>query len=187
MQDKNEKLIIIIEDARGIRTWQTLIDIVTQCACRTSKTNIEIKTAKGPLEGLRVSKIIRALHNRDPHAIIVVAPDTDRYGCAKETEERLNDVLERCCRDALSSIKILPFIEKLEDWVYTLLEGESCRCCGAERLARVLGGKYEKYMMAKRIPSKLRSSRDKVCENLSKRWLLSSTGLDRLLGLLCVQ
>ena len=148
--------------------------------------NIEIRTAKGPLEGLRLSKIIKALHNRDPHAIIVVAPDTDRYGSVEETEERLNNTLEGCCRDAISSVKILPVLEKLEDWIYALLEGETCRCCGVEKLARVLDDKYEKYMMAKRIPDKLKSSRDKVCENLSKRGLLISTGLDRLLDFLCI-
>ncbi len=181
-------LVIIIEDSRGVRTWQTLINIVSSCACRHARQVEEIRPLRGPLEGSRLCKTVKALQLRHPGATIVASLDTDRYrGVEVEAERRLLGELRRHCPKEAPRVKVLPVVEKLEDWVYALLEGEPCRCCGVERLSRLLGTKYEKYMMAKRVPSVLESERGKVCENLSKGWLLGSTGLRRLLDLLCME
>ncbi len=182
----SDNLIIIIEDARGLRTWQTLIDIVSKCFCRMPRHIEEIRSLRGPLEGMRLVKTIKALKLRYPNSTIIVAFDTDRYGGSEHAGGKLYSDLSRYFSDRDKNLIILPVIEKLEDWVYAILEGKTCRCCGIEKLSRVINTKYEKYMMATRIPNLLRSRHKNVCENLTaKRWLLDSTGIKYLLNILC--
>ena len=181
-----EQLVLIVEDARGIRTWQTMLSIVSYCICRSViRLVVKITSVKGPLEGIGFFKAVKTLLYRYPNATIIAAPDTDRYGSKESAKENLIRELRRYGCKEISRIRVLPVVEKLEDVVYSLLEGKPCNCCGPKKLSQLINDKYEKHMMGNRIPRLLESNRDKICGNLSKDWILRSTGLDGLVPLIC--
>lgn len=177
-------LVLVIEDRRGEPTWRKLVEVIASCRC-SQPVRVEVRSLGGPLEGQRLCKALRALRLRYPGAGLAAAPDADRYGGPGAAVERLRGELRRHCRGMESVVEVVPVVDKLEDWVYALLAGRPCRCCGVEGLSRLLGEKYEKYMAATRLPRLLEEGEKRVCERLSEGTLAASTGLDRLAALLC--
>ena len=144
---------IIVEDARALNTWKTLLGVVSRCCapCRLDLRYVNLDTTYGVTNSYRARSTINAYYARGVQSILI-AIDTDRFG---------GNLYVACNAFQSLGTKITPNIltvnEKLEDWVCVLLDKgkHRCRCCGIECLNRIIREKYEKYMMANRIPRRL--------------------------------